>query len=565
LNKRLKTLSCAIVAIFVLSLAPNSPVVGPLGVDAVSAATGEAPAKPSTKPRSTSPTKSYTPAKQYAPTSQYTSSTYSSPSSSTVVLQTGSTGDSVKSLQDSLNSKGYNIKVDGFFGLQTLSALKNYQSKNDLKDDGIAGPATFAKLNAKASLLTLGSSGSDVKLLQTSVNKKGYKLTVDGFFGQSTVNAVKDYQNKNGLKADGVVGPATLSKLNAKVISPAKPITPTKPPLVTPPVTPPVVTPPVVVTPPDTTTSASVVDNITDFQKSISKDGNWIVAILNDVTTDKNLVLDGKFLNGKKDAVTGVALVQRKLALYAQDDKHVVTARYTLTAPKLTILSPEARIQGGTFKGDVYVNSKDFLLTDATIVGDVYVHSTDFKLTTNAKIQGNVYFDNIEAQKTFTTDATSSVTGKQEHKDTAAVDSVASASIVNDETTFENAISAAGTWIIAIQRDMVINNELVLEGTKSNKKVPPAVSRKLALYYHDGDNYTTARFTLTAPKLTIKSPMANITKGIFRGDLYISASNFQLIDARVEGNVYFTTQAAKDTFKMDATSKIIGTQTLKLN
>ena len=47
--------------------------------------------------------------------------------------------------------------------------------------------------------------------------------------------------------------------------------------------------------------------------------------------------------------------------------KHVVTAKFTLTAPKLTIKSPEARIQGGIFKGDLYVTSRNFKLTDATL------------------------------------------------------------------------------------------------------------------------------------------------------------------------------------------------------
>jgi heat shock protein HslJ len=143
----------------------------------------------------------------------------------------------------------------------------------------------------------------------------------------------------------------------------------------------------------DTVATASVVDNAADFEKAISKDGKWIIAVTKDVTTTDELVLDGTFKNGKKDA-SGNDAIQRKIALYTQDADHKVTARFTLTAPKLTINSPEARIQSGTFKGDVYVSAKDFQLVDA-------------------KIDGNLYFTTEEAQSTFKIDDKSSVTGTQ--------------------------------------------------------------------------------------------------------------------------------------------------------
>jgi putative chitinase len=57
-------------------------------------------------------------------------------------------------------------------------------------------------------LLKLGSEGEDVKKLQI-------KLGVDpiGKFGPKTDAAVKAWQSSNGLTADGVVGPATWSKM----------------------------------------------------------------------------------------------------------------------------------------------------------------------------------------------------------------------------------------------------------------------------------------------------------------------------------------------------------------
>ncbi len=64
--------------------------------------------------------------------------------------------------------------------------------------------------------LSYGSSGSEVKKLQESLNSKGYKLAVDGQFGSATQAAVKDYQKKSNLSVDGIVGEKTWSSLSAK-------------------------------------------------------------------------------------------------------------------------------------------------------------------------------------------------------------------------------------------------------------------------------------------------------------------------------------------------------------
>ncbi|EQB86448.1 hypothetical protein J2Z44_000696 [Clostridium punense] len=146
----------------------------------------------------------------------------------------------------------------------------------------------------------------------------------------------------------------------------------------------------------DVVTTASIVKETEAFEKALGKEGTWIIASLNDITSTKDLVLDGEFKNGKKDK-DGKDVIQRKIALYTQDADKKVTDRFTLTAPKLTIKSPNARIQSGTFKGDLYVETKDFQLVDA-------------------KVEGNVYFSSEEAKAGFKMDGTSSITGKQEVK-----------------------------------------------------------------------------------------------------------------------------------------------------
>ena len=59
-----------------------------------------------------------------------------------------------------------------------------------------------------------GSSGEQVRIIQSKLKNWGYyDGTVDGVFGSQTTQAVKYFQRKNGLTADGIVGPATLRAL----------------------------------------------------------------------------------------------------------------------------------------------------------------------------------------------------------------------------------------------------------------------------------------------------------------------------------------------------------------
>lgn len=65
-----------------------------------------------------------------------------------------------------------------------------------------------------------GSQGADVKTLQTALNAKGgYGLSVDGIFGAKTEAAVRDFQKKNKLGVDGIVGPQTWTALGYKTLT----------------------------------------------------------------------------------------------------------------------------------------------------------------------------------------------------------------------------------------------------------------------------------------------------------------------------------------------------------
>jgi peptidoglycan hydrolase-like protein with peptidoglycan-binding domain len=64
--------------------------------------------------------------------------------------------------------------------------------------------------------IKLGDSGDDVKRLQRVFARSKVLAfdSADGIFGPQTEQAVKDFQQSNGLVDDGVVGPLTWSKLH---------------------------------------------------------------------------------------------------------------------------------------------------------------------------------------------------------------------------------------------------------------------------------------------------------------------------------------------------------------
>lgn len=60
-----------------------------------------------------------------------------------------------------------------------------------------------------------GTTGATVRLAQTKLNSHGARLVVDGVFGKKTLAAVRAFQAAQMIRADGVVGPVTWSRLNA--------------------------------------------------------------------------------------------------------------------------------------------------------------------------------------------------------------------------------------------------------------------------------------------------------------------------------------------------------------
>lgn len=142
-------------------------------------------------------------------------------------LAYGENNDVVLSCQQRLKELGYlTTAPDGAYGDDTVTAVKQFQSRNDLVVDGYLGPSTRVSLtsaNAQPNGFMLGEQGDSVTRIQQLLSKYGYlsSSNVTGYYGEVTENAVKTFQSSNGLMADGSVGQQTMNKLTGSQVKTA--------------------------------------------------------------------------------------------------------------------------------------------------------------------------------------------------------------------------------------------------------------------------------------------------------------------------------------------------------
>jgi len=143
-----------------------------------------------------------------------------------IYLRLNSTGAQVKILQNRLIVLGYLTgTADGEFDATTEAAVKAFQKRNGMYDDGVAGPDTLTKLYSSSAKkadsvvgnlgsLRQGATGSAVRALQKNLRTLGYYTgSVDGDYGAGTVAAVTAFQAANGLTADGIAGKTTQNAI----------------------------------------------------------------------------------------------------------------------------------------------------------------------------------------------------------------------------------------------------------------------------------------------------------------------------------------------------------------
>ena len=121
------------------------------------------------------------------------------------LVKAGQKGPRVKALQRLLLHRGADVEPDGDFGSATTAALTAFQQANGLDADGVAGTATWTKVVV---LVKPGQKGEPVTAVQELV-----KTPADGSFGPATEKAVRAFQERAHLSADGIAGPHTWQLL----------------------------------------------------------------------------------------------------------------------------------------------------------------------------------------------------------------------------------------------------------------------------------------------------------------------------------------------------------------
>jgi Putative peptidoglycan-binding domain-containing protein len=109
----------------------------------------------------------------------------------------------IKSIQRKLNDLGYDAgTADGIKGEKTITAIKKFQSDYALDSDGIVGSKTKQSLDA---ISLMG--------VQRKLKGLGYTCDVNGTRDDSTVKAIKDFQQQKGLEANGIINQQTKDAL----------------------------------------------------------------------------------------------------------------------------------------------------------------------------------------------------------------------------------------------------------------------------------------------------------------------------------------------------------------
>ena len=72
---------------------------------------------------------------------------------------------------------------------------------------------SLAPVQAAYATLRPGMKGESIKTMQQALDNLGYSLRADGSYGSATTRAVRTFQRRNSLKADGIAGHQTLTRL----------------------------------------------------------------------------------------------------------------------------------------------------------------------------------------------------------------------------------------------------------------------------------------------------------------------------------------------------------------
>ncbi|MDR0841618.1 MAG: peptidoglycan-binding protein [Christensenellaceae bacterium] len=140
------------------------------------------------------------------------------PTPTPMLFLKGYEGPEVAQIQQRLMDLGYmdNDEPTQKYGPATTEAVELFQRSNGLPIDGRMEQTTYDALmssDAKKYMVSLGISGTDVTELQKRLVELDYLGKTTGYFGEETEAAVKTFQTRNHLSADGKVGEYTREML----------------------------------------------------------------------------------------------------------------------------------------------------------------------------------------------------------------------------------------------------------------------------------------------------------------------------------------------------------------
>lgn len=141
-------------------------------------------------------------------------------------LRRGMESEEVKLLQIRLMSLNF-LDLDEptfLYGPQTEEAVRSFQrqvnfmeeTESAIEEDGVAGAETLALIYAQDApkyVIKEGMRGTDITAMQEQLVDLGYMDKATGYYGTETVKAIRDFQGRNDLSADGLAGEKTVQLL----------------------------------------------------------------------------------------------------------------------------------------------------------------------------------------------------------------------------------------------------------------------------------------------------------------------------------------------------------------
>ena len=140
------------------------------------------------------------------------------------IMQEGDEGDDVQDVQTRLYELGYLSKsfITGTFGEKTQAAVMDFQKANGISSDGMVGHETLDVLYADevvGNFFTKGESNDTIAAYQQRLKDLGYlssSYSIKGKMDDTTVKAIRKFQENNDLTPDGYLGPGNMAALDSR-------------------------------------------------------------------------------------------------------------------------------------------------------------------------------------------------------------------------------------------------------------------------------------------------------------------------------------------------------------